>query len=402
MLSQAVKEQVKQSAVILQKHGEQLTRHFYRRLFENNPEMKSIFNQGHQASGSQQQALAQAVLAYALQIEKPEVLLPVLSRVAQKHVSLGIRAEHYAIIGKNLLAAIQEVLHLDAESELIAAWAAAYTQLADLMIKLENQLYAETSQRRGGFSGWRSFKITAKTMESSEICSFYLSPAEGGPCPDFLPGQYVSVRVFVPELGYMQSRQYSLSNAPGQPDLRISVKREPGTDTSPAGMVSKRLHDDFQIGDVLDLSAPNGDFYLSEKAQQTPVLISAGVGITPVWSMLEFLLQHRPDQAVHFIHACRNGAVHAFKARLAELRATHSAMHSVVYYEDPLASDLAGRDYDASGRFDPAALDLPADGSYYLCGPKGFLLAQRAALIELGIAASSIHLELFDTGGFAL
>ncbi len=405
MLNAEIKQQIKATTPILQEHGVTLTKHFYARLFSHHPDMKPMFNQGHQAAGSQQQALAQAVLAYATHIENPSVLLPVLQMVAQKHVSLGIRAEHYAIIGQNLLAAIQEVLQLPEDSPVINAWAAAYGELADLMIGLEDQLYAQNCQTQGGYSGWRAFKIIDKVMESTEICSFYLQPADGGAAPDFQAGQYLSVRLAVPELGYIQARQYSLSDAPGKPYLRISVKRESAGIATPAGMVSNRLHDHYKVGDLLDVSAPVGDFVLQHDSNKPLVLISAGVGVTPVWSMLEQQLQQNAGRPIHFIHACRNGAVHAFKPRLQELRQRYSALTAMVYYETPLAEDQPGRDYDKVGRFDPTAsatLNLPVDAEYYLCGPKEFLLAQRAALTSVGIDKAALKMELFNTGGFAI
>lgn len=201
MLSATVREQVKSTAPILKTHGEALTRHFYARMFQGNPELKQIFNQGHQQSGQQQQALAMAVAAYAEHIDDPSVLGPVLERIAHKHVSLGIRPEHYAIVGKHLLASIREVLGEAATDALIDAWAAAYGQLADVLVGLESRLYAASAGKEGGWTGWRGFKVVGKVPESAEITSFYLRPADGGALPDFRPGQYVSVRLYIPELG---------------------------------------------------------------------------------------------------------------------------------------------------------------------------------------------------------
>ena len=207
---------VKATAPVLKTHGVALTRHFYARMFEHNPELKHIFNQGHQAGGEQQQALAGAVAAYAEQIDDPSVLAPVVTRIVHKHVSLGVRPEHYPIVGKHLLASIREVLGEAATDELVDASAAAYGQLADLLIAEEARLYADSAAKPGGWTGWRAFRVARREAESSEITSFYLEPADGGQVPGYQPGQYVSVRLYVPELGLMQPRQYSLSDAPGQ------------------------------------------------------------------------------------------------------------------------------------------------------------------------------------------
>ncbi|WP_230368690.1 globin domain-containing protein [Paludibacterium denitrificans] len=226
MLDSATRTLVKATVPVLKEHGVTLTTHFYRRMFQHNPELKNIFNQGHQHSGQQQQALAMAVLGYADNIDDPSVLTPVLGRIAHKHVSLGIRAEHYPIVGKHLLASIREVLGDAASDELINAWAAAYGQLADLLIAEENKLYATATVAEGGWSGWRPFKVGRKVVESEEITSFYLYPADGGKAPTFRPGQYISVRQFIADWNLAQLRQYSLSDAPNGEYLRISVKRE--------------------------------------------------------------------------------------------------------------------------------------------------------------------------------
>ncbi len=415
MLDSAVRELVKATAPVLRQHGETLTRHFYARMFAHNPEMQQIFNQGHQRAGSQQQALAMAVTAYAEQIDDPSVLMPVLQMVVTKHISLGVRAEHYDVVGRHLLAAIREVLGAAASDELVAAWGQAYGALADTLIALEQQAYRELTAREGGWTGWRAFRIMRKQPESDEITSFYLRPADGGKLPQFKPGQYVSVRIPVPEMGYMQPRQYSLSCAPGGHQWRISVKREGGQgSTVAAGMVSNRLHDGYEEGDLLDLGPPAGLFFLQDTGTAPVILLSAGVGITPMQAMLEHLLAMdragslpaagagAGPRVVHFLHAARHGGVHAFKARLAELAARHSQLRSMVYYEHPREQDRQGRDYAASGRIDLAALApdwLPSGGQYYLCGPKGFLQAQQAALLARGIPAGAIWLEVFDTGG---
>lgn len=407
MLDLHIRQQVKATAPILREHGVTLTRHFYARMFEHNPEMKQIFNQGHQRAGMQQQALAMAVAAYAEKIDDPSVLLPVLTTVANKHTSLGVRAEHYAIVGRHLLAAIREVLGELATDALVDAWAAAYGELADLLIGLENTGYRAMATQPSGWTGWRGFRIARKVVESAEITSFYLVPADGGKLPGYQPGQYISLRLPVPELGYMQPRQYSLSQRPGQDALRISVKREAGQAGKAPGMVSNLLHDAYHEGAMLDLAPPAGDFYLHQERSNPVVLISAGVGITPMWAMLEHLLANGSTRPVSFLHACRHGAVQAFKQSLAELRHSHHQLRSVVYYETPDANDLAGRDYDIAGQMDllaPPQTDaalLPADADYYLCGPLGFMQVQRTSLLARGVPPQSIHLELFGTGGFA-
>ncbi|HAM75827.1 MAG TPA: NO-inducible flavohemoprotein, partial [Alcanivorax sp.] len=140
---------IKATVPVLQEHGETLTRHFYQRMFEHNPEVRPYFNPAHQRSGSQQRALAGAICAYAQHVDNPAALTDAVELIAQKHVSLGIRPEHYPIVGENLLASIKEVLGDAATDDIIDAWAAAYGALADIFIGREADIYHEQEQRFG-------------------------------------------------------------------------------------------------------------------------------------------------------------------------------------------------------------------------------------------------------------
>ncbi|MBC9908155.1 NO-inducible flavohemoprotein [Achromobacter xylosoxidans] len=402
MLSPQIRALVKGTAPVLKTHGVALTKHFYARMFKHNPELKHVFNQGHQAGGEQQQALAGAVAAYAEHIDDPSVLMPVVTRIVHKHVSLGIRPEHYQIVGKHLLASISEVLGEAATEELVAAWAAAYGQLADLLIAEEARLYAESAAKPGGWTGWRAFRVVGKQRESAEITSFYLAPADGGEVPAYRPGQYVSVRVFVPELGLMQPRQYSLSDAPGQDRLRISVKREAAGADTPAGRVSNALHDRLEEGGVLDVAPPQGDFHLRDEGSAPVVLLSGGVGLTPMVSILNHLVGLNDERQIRFVHGCRNNSVHAMRDHVNSIAAERANVRKAVFYEEVGHGDQPGRDYDYAGRVDLNAIRdevIVPGADYYLCGPAGFMRAQREALTGLGVSADRIHAEAFGSGG---
>src|ERR1051326_7563191 len=174
MITEKQKELIRATVPVLRSHGVALTTHFYKRMFSNNPELKNTFNMGNQQNGKQQMALAMAVLAYAEHIDDPSVLAHAVTKIGHKHVSLNIRPEHYAIVGKHLLASIGEVLGAAATPELIEAWAVAYQQLADLMIGVEAGLYRGAIAKEGGWTGWRPFTLKKKVKESEEITSFYL------------------------------------------------------------------------------------------------------------------------------------------------------------------------------------------------------------------------------------
>jgi nitric oxide dioxygenase len=263
MLSTSEIGLIKATVPILREHGVLLTQHFYKRMFSHNPEFQHVFNMGNQKNGSQQTALALAVLAYAEHIENPSVLLPVLQRIGDKHTSLQISADQYDIVGRHLLASIAEVLGAAATEELLSAWAKAYGQLADLMINLEKSIYLQKAAVKGSWTGWRKFIIDQKTPESDEITSFYLRPEDGLEVAIHKPGQYLSVKVFIPALDIYQPRQYSISSAPDGHYYRISVKKELGTPDKEDGTVSNYLHNVLQEGDVLEASSPAGDFVLN-------------------------------------------------------------------------------------------------------------------------------------------
>ena len=396
-------ELVKATVPVLRENGVALTGYFYNRMLGNNPALKETFNMGHQRSGAQAQALAGAVLAYAENIEDPSVLLPVVELIAHKHVSLNIQAPDYSIVGENLLHSISEVLNISMEDPLIAAWAAAYGQLADLFISTEKAIYDQHQQTKGSWLGWRNFKIAKKVVESDEITSFYLAPVDGGDLPNYEAGQYISVRVFVPELNLRQPRQYTLSTSPQADYLRISVKREDAKGELAEGWVSNTLHSLVE-GSEIEVSAPTGNFYLIDSKKRN-VFISGGVGLTPMIAMLNQLVTLDMPQPVTFIHACRSSQVHAMKQHIHDLKAKFPRLSTFTAYEFPHDGDVFGVDYEAAGRLDLASMDaalLPTTADYYLCGPMPFMAEQHKALVARGIPAENIHSEAFGTGGVKL
>lgn len=392
-MSPQQKDLVKATVPVLKEHGILLTTHFYNRMFTHNPELKHLFNMGNQQNKRQQTALATAVLAYAEHIEDPSVLLPVVDTIGHKHASLDIRPEHYAIVGKHLIASIAEVLGEAATPELLEAWTIAYRQLAALMSGHEQSLYDEKVSVPGGWSGWRPFKVREKIRESEEITSFYLYPVDGGGVADFKPGQYISVRLFLPEYNLLQPRQYSLSSAPNGEYYRISVKREAGSQ-HPDGMISNRLHDFVQPGDVLDLSAPSGNFTLNEHDEKPRVFISGGVGQTPLMAMLETLVRSESTAPITWIHGCKNEQVHAFKADLDAIASEVAHVQNHFFYDS--ADTLAENEYRGWVSLDQLPADaLHPEAQYYICGPAPFIRQHYRFLVDRGIEKSRIHFEEF-------
>lgn len=392
------KDIVKSTAPVLAEHGIAITTHFYKRMLGAHPELKNIFNMAHQATGAQPAALAHAVWAYADNIDNLGALTSAVSRIGHKHASLGVTPDQYPIVGENLLASIKEVLGDAVNEQVLDAWAAAYGQLADILIGFEKDLYTKAAATPGGWNGWRKFVVSRKVRESDEIMSFYLTPQDKGALPKFIPGQFISVQCWVPELGVYQPRQYSLSDTPNGEQFRISVKREFAGESRPAGRISNVLHEHIPQGSVLDVSNPYGDFTLDLNTNTPVVLISGGVGLTPMMSMLQTIIGQGTSRPVVFVHAVRNRHVHAMNPVLSEIMSKNPQVSRAIYYEEVGDSDIKGVDYDFVGRVNVKDIKekvLLPDADYYLCGPLPFMNAQRQDLESLGVKSEKIHSEVF-------
>ena len=389
MLSAASRPYIDASVPVLREHGVTITKAFYQDLFEHYPHLRNTFNAGNQASGVQQQSLASAVFAYAANIDNAAALAPVISRIVHKHVSLGITAAYYPIVGHHLLGAIKKVLGDAATPELIAAWAEAYGLLAQALIDEETKLYAEAGIIPGALFNMR---VTDISMESELVKAFTMMPMDGSPLPAFKPGQYVSVAVQLPS-GMRQLRQYSLSDAPDRQHLRISVKREVAGDETPAGEVSNWLHDNVEIGGLLQVSKPFGDFLPETEGSEPIVLLSAGIGITPMISALNRIADVAPQRRVIFAHAARHAEHHPHRADLAKAKARMPNLQSVTFYEE-----AHGDNADAlTGRMELKKLPQweRDQANVYMCGPLPFMQAQWADLLAHGVPPQRLHREVF-------
>lgn len=400
MLSEHTIAIVKSTAPILESLGETLTRHFYQRMFAHNPEVAPFFNPANQTAGKQQRALAAAITAYAANIDNLEVLGGAVELIAQKHASLLIKPEHYPIVGEHLLASIREILGDGATDEIISAWAEAYGFLAEILIGRERQIYKENAQKPGGWEGFKPFRVVRKEQESSIITSFYLAPADGAPLPAFKPGQYITVRVGTPN-GRTTMRNYSLSDKPGQDWFRISVKREVSPEAeTPAGYVSNLLHDTIEVGAELEVAPPCGEFFLdvSEHHPRPLVLLAAGVGITPIMSILLTALDAMPEREIVLIHGSLNEDVQAFKSTVDALARQHPQLKVHYRYSDPpkLGTERTGS--ASTGFIDAALIEsfVPErDADYYFCGPQPFMVGMYHELIKWGMPPAQVHFEFF-------
>ena len=240
------------------------------------------------------------------------------------------------------------------------------------------------------WTGFRPLRVAEIRPESATVTSFRLMPAdEPPPSPKAAPGQYLTVRLRPDADALPLVRSYSLSDLPDERGYRISVKRE--------GAASRYLHDRVKVGDVIDAAAPRGSFVLRAGARPV-VLISAGVGATPVLAMLHALAGERSTRPVWWLHGARNRDEHAFGAEADALLSALPDGHRVVAYSRPAGDDPPGTDHDVAGRLDLAMLEqagVPTDADYYLCGPDGFMRAIGAALTARGVVPERVATEAF-------
>jgi len=399
---------VRDTIPALREHGDQITTTFYKNMLRDHPELKNNFNSANQKNGRQPRALTSVILRFASNINHTSELIPKFERMCNKHCSLGIQPEHYEIVEKYLLRAFAEVLGPAMTPTVFAAWEKAYWLLAKMLIGREAQLYKDFER----WTSWRKFKIDRVVPETEDIYSFYLVPQDGKKLPTFFPGQYVSLRIYGPE-GYMQARQYSLSEAWREDYYRITVKRDEGARYANSvsrsyfhpGIVSNTLIDHMAPGSVVELSHPAGDFFLdvNNTSNMPIVLISAGVGVAPMVAIANTVTKLQPGRPVSWIHGSRRFV--PFEEHVAQLRRINSPHFCTKVFKTHLVSgDAAGVTYDYNFRMDLAKVDREdlhlhnGATEYYICGPEQFMMEMSDYLRAQGIGAARVKFELFSTG----
>lgn len=402
---------IKATVPVVQEYGNAITVRFYENMLREVQDLNNVFNQTNQINGHQADALAKSLCAYANHIDDLGALSPAVERICQKHASLYVKPGQYEIVGTYLLQAMKEVLGDALTVEIRDAWAAAYQQLATLLINREAQLLKEADD----WSNWRDFQIAAKVRESSEITSFHLTPLDKQPLPEFLPGQYISIRMPVPGFHYLQARQYSLSDTPRTDYYRISVRKEPvlnlGQPNAKAhpGYLSNILHVEKSVGDILQVSHPAGEFFLDPRQEELSdgpvVLISAGVGLTPNLSILNTMTAKNSKRKISWVHATRSSSVQAFGNHIQNLANEHANVRTHVFNKEPSEEAREGVDYHFKGRMSLQKLHAEHDlfindarAVYYICGPEKFMTDMQSVLQSWGVDGERIKLEVFGTG----
>jgi len=284
----------------------------------------------------------------------------------------------------------QELLRALRVPALSGGWQASFRALLDEEPGGGNAGLAEASPPPA-WAGFRQLTVTAIAREGDSAISIRLADPAGASLPAGRPGQYVTIRVRPVETRRALLRNYSLSGPPGAGYYRITVKRERG------GAVSQYLHTRLGAGDSLDVAAPRGTFVL-DRSEAPVLLISAGIGATPVLAMLQALAQERSDREIWWLTGARNSSEQPFAGEVRALVGALSHARACVYFSRPGPDDVRGRDFDTAGRLTASMLvELrpPSDAEAYLCGPQAFMDEISAGLATSGLDASHVHTEPF-------
>jgi len=338
---------------------------FYTRLFDQAPETKAFFNPANQFGQppKQRNALANAVVAYASNIEDLTPLLGPVEIIANKHAALTVAPVHYEIVHKHLMASIGHILGDVVTPEIGTGWSDAVLALAKLLIEKEEELYRIAEARTGGWRGVKDFKLKEKRQVADQCVELTFEAADGAGPIDFTPGQFLTLHL---KKEGATPRHYTVTSKPGQPFLQCCVKKISG------GFVSSAVHD-MPEGELVGLSAPFGTFSLKEKPI---VLVSAGIGITP----MKAFVQVASDRVKLAVHVDKAAEQHPFKDAFAEVP-TH------VHY-----TQAAGRS-EANALVKEVLQAHVSECDFYLCGPDAWQTDLKAALEQAG--AKGIYAERF-------
>lgn len=392
MLSDTSLPVIKATLPVVGEHIEEIAKRFYKHMFEARPDLlDGLFNRGNQADGRQQQALAGSIAAFAglLVNNVDEIPDHLLSRVAHKHVSLGLSPDQYQIVHDHLMWAIVDVLGDAVTPEVAAAWDEVYWLMANMLINKERGLYNAVHLTPDTI--WRTWRVAQRIQETADVVRFVVERVDEREVKPSLPGQYVTIKMVMHD-GVHQPRQYSLTKADDGQHRQFAVKRVHGLGT-PDGEMSNLLHNEVGVGDEVVLSAPFGDVVM-EYTDRPLVLASAGIGITPMAGMLSHLVKSGSQRQVMLLHADDSEESFPLRGQVREDLGTLPDGTLKTWFLNPTVGGTASGS-EFSGFMDVGAVDLPDDAEYYLCGPLPFLKSVRSALVAGGVPAKDIQYEVF-------
>jgi nitric oxide dioxygenase len=392
MLSDTSRPVVQATLPVVAENIHQIAERFYQHMFADHPELlDGTFNRGNQADGAQQQALAGSVAAFASALANTPEQLPerLLTRIAHKHASLGIRPDQYGLVHDNLMWAIADVLGDAVTPEIAAAWDEVYWLMAHALINQERGLYSARGVTPQ--TVWRQWEVDKKITETEDVVTFVVKRIDDRLVKTSLPGQYVTVQMPMPD-GVRQPRQYSLTRADDGEHRQFSVKWVHGGE-NPDGEVSTLLHNTVSVGDLLTMSVPYGEVVLDDSGHPV-VFASAGIGITPMAGMLSHLVLARSHLQIMLLHADLDQDSFALRRQVLDDIAALPNASIHVWYERGADSSLPV-DGVFAGTMDLSQVTLPDGARYYLCGPLPFMQAVRSTLIGRGVPPADIQYEVF-------
>lgn len=373
MLTEQEKDIIKQTVPLLKEKGTEITSTFYPKMFKAHPELLNMFNQTNQKRGMQSSALAQAVMAAAVNIDNLSIIKPVIMPVAYKHCALQVYAEHYPIVGENLLKAIQDVTGLEENDPVIQAWVKAYGVIADVFIQIEKEIYDQMM-----WIGFKPFKITNIKQESEDIKSFTVETEEYD-FSEFTPGQYITVDVSSDKLPYRAKRHYSIVSG-DKNHLTFGVKRDVTTEHE--GEVSTILHDEIKEGDTINLAAPVGGFVL-ENTTEPQLFLGSGIGVTPLVAMYEAASAKGLD--TQMVQVAENEQHLPFKDNFNSIASHHDNAKLYTHLKDK-------QGYIGAEELQVFLANKP---EIYICGGTKFLQSMIEALKSLNYDMDRVHYETF-------
>jgi ferredoxin-NADP reductase len=302
-----------------------------------------------------------------------------------------------------LLGALGQVSLVTLQNVLRARGENRRNQLDLELLQNELEMMRDLRRKRSDsalpWNGYRKFLVSKKITEAKDVCSFHLAPHDQKPLPEFFPGQYLTFQLDIAGSARPVVRCYSLSAGPRREGYRVTIKRIPSPDNvAPPGVVSSHFHDQVKEGDILDVKAPAGQFYLDPEGKESVVLIGGGIGVTPVFSMLETLIARGSTREIWFFYGVRNRAEHAMKEELAAITREHPNVRLHVCYSKPDPDSKLGSDYHQEGRVsvDLFRKLLPSNNyDYYICGPGPLMQSITEGLKDWGVPDTKIHFETF-------
>lgn len=372
---------VKATLPVIGAHINEITPVFYNKMFTAHPELiADTFNRGNQKQGDQQKALAASIAVFATMLVDPDAPDPkeMLSRIGHKHVSLGITRDQYQIVHDNLFAAIVEVLGEAVTPEVAEAWDEVYWIMADVLIEFEQDLYDSDGVTAGDV--FRKVKVTGKEDISDGVIELTVTGDLKAP----QPGQYTSLGVKLPD-GARQLRQYSLISGTDT-EYRVAIEV--------TGEVSTFIRDNVHVGDEIDATLPAGELVLDDSPRPV-VLISQGIGSTPMVGMLSALAEEGSSRPVTVWHADASESAHAQREEMTTLvgKLPHASMETFYRDQDQRLALSSGCGRGCSGK-----QDALAGADVYLCGGTGFLqnIREQIAALPAEKAPATLRFELFS------